>query len=76
MAPPSLFSPSRNSWRIEKADDFSILIDANDYFASIRASMMAAKRVIYFVGWDFDASITLGHPKVDDGAPRAVGDFL
>ncbi|MGQ2969673.1 MAG: phospholipase D-like domain-containing protein [Allorhizobium sp.] len=76
MALPTIFSPSQNCWRIEKADEFSILIDANDYFASVRASMMAAKRSIFFVGWDFDASITLGHPKVDDGAPRGVGDFL
>ena len=76
MALPTIFSPSQNCWRIEKADEFSILIDANDYFASIRASMKAAKRVIFFVGWDFDASITLGHPRVDDGAPRGVGDFL
>lgn len=76
MALPTLFTPSRNCWRIEKADEFSILIDADDYFASIRASMMAAKRLIFFVGWDFDASITLGHPNVDDGAPRGVGDFL
>ncbi|THV25519.1 phospholipase D-like domain-containing protein [Peteryoungia ipomoeae] len=73
---PTIFSPSENCWRTEAADDFSILIDANDYFTSIRASMMAAKRVIFFVGWDFDASITLGHPEVDDGAPRRVGDFL
>jgi phosphatidylserine/phosphatidylglycerophosphate/cardiolipin synthase-like enzyme len=76
MALPTIFSPSKNCWRIEKADEFSILIDANDYFASVRASMMAAKRQIFFIGWDFDASITLGHPQVDDGAPRRVGDFL
>lgn len=76
MALPTLFSPSENCWRTETADEFSILIDANDYFASIRASMMAAKHAIFFVGWDFDASITLGHPQVDDGAPRGVGDFL
>lgn len=38
--------------------------------------MMAAKHTIFFVGWDFDARIALGHPKVDDGAPRGVGDFL
>lgn len=73
---PTIFSPSENCWRTETADDFSILIDADDYFTSIRAAMMAAKRVIFFVGWDFDASITLGHPEVDDGAPRRVGDFL
>lgn len=76
MALPTIFSPSENCWRTERADDFSILIDANDYFASIRAAMMAARRTIFFVGWDFDASITLGHPRVDDGAPRGVGDFL
>ncbi len=76
MALPTIFSPSENCWRTERADEFSILIDANDYFASIRASMMAARRTIFFVGWDFDASITLGHPRLDDGAPRGVGDFL
>jgi hypothetical protein len=32
MALPTIFSPSKNCWRIEKADEFSILIDANDYF--------------------------------------------
>ncbi|KQW30825.1 phospholipase [Rhizobium sp. Root274] len=71
-----MFSPARNCWRIETADDFSILVDADNYFASVRASMMAAKRSIFFVGWDFDATVALGHPKVDDGAPRRVGDFL
>lgn len=76
MAPSTIFSPTENCWRIEKADEFSILIDADDYFSSIRASMMAAKRVIFFVGWDFDASITLGNPDVDDGAPRKVGEFF
>jgi phosphatidylserine/phosphatidylglycerophosphate/cardiolipin synthase-like enzyme len=76
MALPTIFSPSENCWRTETADEFSILIDANDYFTSVRASMMAAKHAIFFVGWDFDAAITLGHPQVDDGAPRGVGDFL
>lgn len=76
MAPPTLFAPSQNCWRVEKAEDFSLLVDADNYFASIRAAMLAAKRTIFFVGWDFDASITLGHPNVDDGAPRGVGDFL
>ncbi|MDH4441093.1 MAG: phospholipase D-like domain-containing protein [Rhizobium sp.] len=76
MALPTIFSPSRNCWRTETAEDFSILVDADNYFASVRASMMAAKHTIFFIGWDFDARIALGHPKVDDGAPRGVGDFL
>jgi phosphatidylserine/phosphatidylglycerophosphate/cardiolipin synthase-like enzyme len=76
MALPTIFSPAQNCWRIETADEFSILVDADNYFASVRASMMAAKQAIFFVGWDFEASIALGHPRVDDGAPRGVGDFL
>lgn len=76
MAAATLLSPGSNCWRLERADDFSIIIDADDYFASIRDVMMAAKRMIFLVGWDFDAGITIGHPDVNDGAPLKVGDFL
>lgn len=73
---PSLFSPPSNCWRVEPAEDFAILVDADGYFAVARNAIKAACRSIFLVGWDFDASITLGHPDVDDGAPRSVGDFL
>lgn len=76
MTVATLLSPGSNCWRVERADHFSIIIDADDYFASIRDVMMSAKRMIFLVGWDFDAGITIGHPDVNDGAPRKVGDFL
>jgi phosphatidylserine/phosphatidylglycerophosphate/cardiolipin synthase-like enzyme len=76
MTMPTLFRPDSNCWRVAPADEFSIIVDADDYFASIRIAMMAAKQMIFLVGWDFDAGITLGHPDVEDGAPRKVGDFL
>jgi len=72
----SLFRPGDNCWRVEKADDFSIIIDADAYFSEIRSAMRAARRSIFLVGWDFDAGTTLGPPDVDDGAPRKVGDFI
>jgi len=72
---PLLTSPE-NCWRIEKAIEFAMLIDADDYFAAARSAMKAAKRSIFLVGWDFDASVTLGHPDVNDEAPNGVGDFL
>jgi phosphatidylserine/phosphatidylglycerophosphate/cardiolipin synthase-like enzyme len=72
----SLLKPSDNCWRIERADEFAILIDADDYFNAARAAMKAAKHSIFLVGWDFNARITLGHPDVDDEGPRAVGDFI
>ena len=73
---PPLLQPSDTCWRIEQADDFSIIIDADVYFAAARAAMKQAKRSIFLVGWDFDASIVLGHPDVRDQAPARVGDFL
>lgn len=76
MSPSSLLRPSENCWRVEKAEEFAILVDADNYFAAARAAMLAAKRSIFLVGWDFNARITLGHPDVDDGGPRGVGNFL
>lgn len=76
MSGGPLFRPGENCWRVEAADDFSIIVDADDYFGVIRRTMMAAERLIFLVGWDFDAGTTLGHPSVDDGAPRKVGDFI
>lgn len=71
-----LLRPDDTCWRIAQADDFSIIIDADDYFRAARTAMMQAKRSIFLVGWDFDASIVLGHPEVHDEAPPHVGDFL
>jgi phosphatidylserine/phosphatidylglycerophosphate/cardiolipin synthase-like enzyme len=76
MSGTCLFRPGENCWRVKPADDFSIIVDADDYFGAIRRTMMAAEQLIFLVGWDFDAGTTLGHPDVDDGAPRKVGDFI
>jgi phosphatidylserine/phosphatidylglycerophosphate/cardiolipin synthase-like enzyme len=76
MSGGSLFRPGANCWRVERADEFSIIVDADDYFTAIRGAMAAARRSIFLVGWDFDAGTTLGQPDVDDGAPRKVGDFI
>jgi phosphatidylserine/phosphatidylglycerophosphate/cardiolipin synthase-like enzyme len=71
----SIFRPD-NCWRVEQCDDLSIIVDGDHYFTSIREAMKRAERLIMLVGWDFDAGTTLGHPDVDDGAPRKVGDFI
>ena len=76
MVGGSIFRPQSNCWQVQRAEDFSIIVDADDYFTSIRAAMREAKQLVFLVGWDFDAGTTLGHPSLDDGAPRKVGDFL
>lgn len=76
MSGGSLFRPGDNCWRVEPAEELSIIVDADEYFGAIREAMMAAERLILLVGWDFDAGTTLGHPDVDDGAPQKIGDFI
>ncbi|NEK18438.1 phospholipase D-like domain-containing protein [Rhizobium leguminosarum] len=76
MIEQSLLKPSENCWRVERANEFAILIDADIYFDAVRSAMKAAKRSIYLVGWDFNARVTLGHPDLQDNAPKGVGDFL
>ena len=71
-----LLKPSDNCWRVERADEFAILIDADIYFTAAREAMKAAKRSIFLVGWDFNARVTLGHPDLNDNGPKCVGDFL
>jgi phosphatidylserine/phosphatidylglycerophosphate/cardiolipin synthase-like enzyme len=76
MTSVPLLKPSDNCWRVERADEFAILIDADIYFAAARSAMKAAKRSIFLVGWDFNARVTLGHPDLQDDGPKGVGDFL
>ncbi|MDO9416972.1 phospholipase D-like domain-containing protein [Pararhizobium sp.] len=76
MPETSVLHPPETCWRIEQADDFSIVIDADLYFATARAAMKQAKRCIYLIGWDFDARIVLGRPDLKDEAPARIGDFL
>ncbi len=70
-----LLRPGETCWRIERADRVAVIVDAADYFATVRSAMMQARHSIVLVGWDFDTRIMLAHD--DDGsAPRRLGRFL
>ncbi|MGN6277974.1 MAG: phospholipase D-like domain-containing protein [Sphingomonas sp.] len=75
MSGPRAFAPGRNCWRIESADQASVIVDAADYFKIARQAMIAAKHQILLIGWDFDARIRLVHEN-DDDAPAEVGAFI
>lgn len=66
--------PDQNCWRIAGAGQFSLIVDAADYFVAVREAMLKARHSILLIGWDFDARITLGDNK--DGGPARLGDFL
>lgn len=64
-------------WRLATAERAHVVIDAADYFDSLRSAMMNARRRIMLIGWDFDTRIHLlrdGPPE--DGLPTRLGDFI
>ena len=78
-----MLRPGRTCWRIARADRLALLVDAADYFAAAKAAMIAARRSIVLIGWDFDLRIPLtrGSDAADapDGEPPwpdTLGAFL
>ncbi|VDC19931.1 putative cardiolipin synthase YwiE [Pseudogemmobacter humi] len=69
-----VMEPGRNCWRIEPAERFAFIVDAADYFVAVRKAMLAARRSILLIGWDFDARISFGDHS--DGGPERLGDFI
>ena len=63
-----IVTPGRNCWRVERADRFYCIQDAAEYFKLIRASMLAARRSVFVLGWDFASTLDL----LPDGAPSDV----
>jgi len=71
----SVLDLGRNCWRIERATQATVIVDADDYFKAARAAMLKAKKQILLVGWDFDARIRLGE-EIEDEGPQEVGAFF
>ncbi|MBN3757754.1 hypothetical protein G3N95_32860 [Paraburkholderia sp. Tr-20389] len=73
---PSLLRLNHTCERKEHAHHFRILIDAAEYFATLRAAMIRARRSIYIVGWDIDSRLQLVPGGAPDGLPGQLADFL
>ncbi|MEO6581626.1 MAG: phospholipase, partial [Sphingomicrobium sp.] len=69
-----MLDPGRNCWRIERARRAALIVDAADYFRHARQAMLAARKQILLIGWDFDTRIRLDDGK--DEAPLTLGAFL
>ncbi|MDQ3143791.1 MAG: phospholipase D-like domain-containing protein [Pseudomonadota bacterium] len=54
-----IIAMGHNCWRIARAEQASVIVDAADYYHHIRAAMEAAEKRIFIVGWDFDTRIAL-----------------
>lgn len=72
-----VLQPGRNCWAIERAHRARVIVDAADYFKTIRQVMLEAREQILLIGWDFDTRIRLDDPPRRKGAPPVrLGAFL
>jgi phosphatidylserine/phosphatidylglycerophosphate/cardiolipin synthase-like enzyme len=71
-----MFEEGRNCWQAATADRMAVIIDAADYFATVRKALIGAKRRIMLVGWDFDGRIGFKATERLEDEPDTVGEFL
>nr|WP_246206126.1 phospholipase D-like domain-containing protein [Propylenella binzhouense] len=54
----------------------AVIVDAADYFATVRRAVLKARYSVLFIGWDFDTRITLDRPGNGSPTPNTLGKFL
>lgn len=69
-----IVAQGRNCWRIARASEASVIVDAADYYRIIRGAMVAAQKRIFIVGWDFDTRIALAPDE--NGQGETLGRFF
>jgi phospholipase D1/2 len=72
----TILSPGKNCWRIEKAERFALIVDAEAYFRSVKETMLRAQHSIYLIGWDFDTRVPLESKRGGSDGPAKLGPFL
>ena len=65
-----------NCWRIDRADRFSCVQDAADYFRLVRHAFLHARERIFILGWDIQSTLDLVPGGASDGAPTRLDELL
>lgn len=72
-----LLRPGETCWRVTRAERAALLLDGEDYFRRLREALLAARRDVFILGWDFDPRLELLRGEApDDGAPTRLGELL
>ena len=76
--PLTILRPSRNVWRIARAQRAAVLVDGAAFFRAVREALIAAERSVFILGWDLHSQTKLvgEEAEVDDGYPVKLIDFL
>ncbi|MBR8143335.1 VTT domain-containing protein [Burkholderia sp. AU19243] len=71
-----LLERGRNCDTIRHADRFTMLVDGNAYFSTLRAALLRARHTVFIVGWDVDSRMHLSPGGAGDGLPDTLAAFL
>lgn len=71
-----VLSAGSTCWRLARAERVRVIIDAVDYFKTLRTALLAARHSVLIVGWDFDTRIQLDPDDDDSVRPNQVGALL
>ncbi|MFD1914484.1 phospholipase D-like domain-containing protein [Halodurantibacterium flavum] len=63
-------------WRMGRAERVAVIVDAADYFATVRAAVLKAQHSVMMIGWDFDTRIALLPGQKGLEGPNRLGRFL
>jgi phosphatidylserine/phosphatidylglycerophosphate/cardiolipin synthase-like enzyme len=72
----ALLVPGSTCWRIERATQHAVFVDAADYFATLKRAVLGAQRRVLFIGWDFDPRIRLDPRSPGPAAEDRLGSVL
>jgi phospholipase D1/2 len=68
--------PGRNCWRVERAERFRCVQDAEEYFRLVRDAILRAQESVFIVGWDILAAVDLVPGTNDGRGPTRLAALL
>ncbi|MCA8430638.1 VTT domain-containing protein [Burkholderia seminalis] len=71
-----LLERGRNCDAIRGADRFTMLVDGDAYFSTLRAALLRARHTVFIVGWDVDSRMRLAPGAPGDRLPDTLAAFL
>lgn len=54
MTDHTVLEPTQSCWRIARAHQFALVVDADAYFTAFAEALLSSQRRVIIVGWDFD----------------------
>ncbi len=73
-----IIAPGQNAWKMVRADDARVIVDAADYYRAFHAAALRARKYILVSGWQFDRGVKLlrGTDAVGRGKQVQLVRFL